>query len=107
MAAHIRKAYPRDEVTVAVAEDSESDTQTHRLLRRGIPFGGSFGAAVGGGIHDPRGLLFQCYQRSIEDQFEFVQSQWVNNPRSGSYPVAGSPGGGFGGPMIGAMRLLM
>jgi uncharacterized protein len=28
-------------------------------------------------------------------------------PKSGSYPVAGSPGGGFGGPMTGAMRSLM
>ena len=91
MAAHIRKAYPRDEVTVAIAEDSESDTQTHRLLRRGIPFGGSFGAAVGGKNHDPRGLLFQCYQRSIEDQFEFVQNNWVNNP---NFPpsAVGAPG---------------
>lgn len=28
-------------------------------------------------------------------------------PKSGSYPVAGSPWGGFGGPMTGAMRSLM
>lgn len=91
MASHIRKAYPRDEVTVTVADDSESDTQTHRLLRRGIPFGNSFGAAVGGGNHDARGLLFQCYQRSIKDQFEFVQSKWVNNP---NFPpsTVGAPG---------------
>jgi hypothetical protein len=27
-----------------------------------------------------RGLLFICYVRSIEQQFEFVQQQWVNNP---------------------------
>jgi HicB family len=31
----------------------------------------------------------------------------VNQPKSGSYPVAGSPTAGFGGPMTGAMRSLM
>jgi hypothetical protein len=29
------------------------------------------------------------------------------HPRSGSYPVAGSPCAGFGGPMTGAIRSLM
>jgi hypothetical protein len=31
----------------------------------------------------------------------------INQPRSGSYPVAGSPCAGFGGPMTGAIRSLM
>ncbi|MCP5289679.1 MAG: hypothetical protein H6931_11265 [Burkholderiaceae bacterium] len=31
----------------------------------------------------------------------------VLHPKSGSYPVAGSRGGGLGGPMTGAMRSLM
>lgn len=80
LAAHIRKAYPRDEVTPAGApEDSESSTQTRRLLRRGIPYGLPFVP------HDPtsaqgdRGLLFFCYQNDIENHFEFVQRFWVNN----------------------------
>ena len=30
---------------------------------------------------------------------------WLQ-PKSGSYPVAGSAAGGFGGPMTGAMRSL-
>ena len=47
-AAHIRKAYPRNEITPAgqseptefdQREASEADTQTHRIIRRGIPFG--------------------------------------------------------------------
>jgi len=29
------------------------------------------------------------------------------HPKSGSYPVAGSAAGGFGGPMTGAIRSLM
>lgn len=92
LAAHIRKAYPRDEITPAGPANSESDTQTRRLLRRGIPFGNSFGAATGGAASDPRGLVFQCYQRSIEDQFEFVQSAWVNNPGFPPGAVGGNPG---------------
>ncbi len=81
---HIRKAYPRDEeLFPGGGGTSESNTQTHRLLRRGIPFGPSLGAAVGGGAsptfpHD-RGLLFLCYQTDLERQFEFVQTQWINN----------------------------
>ena len=92
MASHIRKAYPRDELTPAGKGDSEANTQTHRLLRRGIPFGGSFGASVGGLAGDPRGLVFQCYQRSIQDQFEFVQAAWVNNTTFPPGANGGVPG---------------
>jgi Dyp-type peroxidase family len=77
--AHIRKAYPRDE-----NPPGELDAQTHRILRRGIAFGTSYrqGAPIGSPAHaaQDRGLLFACYQASIEDQFEFIQSTWVNNP---------------------------
>jgi Dyp-type peroxidase family len=81
LGAHIRKTYPRDQPTPTGAE---ADTQTHRLLRRGIPYGQSFrpGAARSSpqGPTADRGLLFLCYQSDIERQFEFVQSQWVNDP---------------------------
>jgi Dyp-type peroxidase family len=87
LAAHIRKAYPRDGQTVANAADSESDTQTHRLLRRGIPFGNSYGAFPGGEASDPRGLLFMCYQTDLERQFEFVQAKWVNEPEFPQFPT--------------------
>ena len=100
LAAHIRKAYPRNQIpdqeapkagvapvkVGAISEaEAENRTQTHRLLRRGIPFGGSLGAAKGGGVDDPRGLLFFAYQSDINLQFEFVQSAWVNEP---NFPVA-------------------
>jgi Dyp-type peroxidase family len=80
-AAHIRKSYPRD----------EAESQTHRLLRRGIPFGSP---------DDPeRGLLFFCYQTSIERQFEFVVRNWIDNPDfrrpgEGLDPIVGSAGAG-------------
>ena len=93
LGAHIRKAYPRDERTPPIRqEDSESATQTHRLLRRGIPFGTSFGAPTGGGANDPRGLLFLAYQSDIESQFEFVQRRWVNNATFPAFPRGLQPG---------------
>lgn len=95
LAAHIRKAYPRDHVPFKGGApssnkeqaDAESFTQTHRLLRRGIPFGTSLDAEVGGGSEVPRGLLFFAYQSDIERQFEFVQKSWVNEP---NFPETGA-----------------
>ncbi len=84
LAAHIRKTYPRDHPT---DDGGEADTQRHRLLRRGIPFGTSLAAdaaadsaAALAEFPDDRGLLFLCYQTSIARQFEHVQQQWVNDP---------------------------
>ena len=72
--------YPQTNGTIEPddSETSEEETQRHRILRRGIPFGGSFGAPKGGSAKEPRGLLFFCYQTTIENQFEFIQSQWLN-----------------------------
>ncbi len=106
-AGHIRKAYPRD--TTRDSKTDESSTQTHRLIRRGIPFGQPFEASsnsnqdefdigafvkqlidsilslLGLKSDEPapdgsRGLLFLAYQTSIERQFEFVTGTWVNDP---------------------------
>ena len=81
-AGHVRKAYPRDDVSGSPQEQrfpNEADTETHRLLRRGIPFGDPFDPTI---VPDDgnRGLLFLAYQTSIENQFEFVIKNWVNNP---------------------------
>ena len=38
-AGHIRKAYPRDDTSSTLPDTQEVTTQTHRILRRGIPFG--------------------------------------------------------------------
>lgn len=92
LAAHIRKAYPRDEQTLQNNCDSEPSTQTHRLLRRGIPFGASRGPGPGGLPTDPRGLLFFCYQKDIQKQFEFVQSSWVNDATFPPFPKGVTPG---------------
>lgn len=88
--AHIRKMNPRDN---AVFHD-----RTHRLLRRGIPFGPPLPEGAPADEVE-RGLLFNAFMASIEDQFEFMQGSWASNPRSlpatptaadGPDPVAGA-----------------
>ena len=99
-AGHIRKTYPRDDQFDGFGEDesplNEVSTQTHRLLRRGIPFGDPYRPLDEPGFKDSgdRGLLFLAYQTSIVDQFEFVTKFWVNNPDfkeagSGHDPILG------------------
>jgi Dyp-type peroxidase family len=81
-AAHVRRAYPRDAATSAL---TEANIETHRLLRRSIPYGTATGEC---------GLLFLAYQTSIERQFEFITRAWLNNPHlhdtdDGHDPIAG------------------
>jgi Dyp-type peroxidase family len=84
-AAHIRKAYPRDDTP------SKAEVQRHRIIRRGIPFGPEVepGETV---TRHSRGLMFVCYQTSIERQFEFIQRSYSNNPDFVSGKTR--PGGG-------------
>jgi len=69
--AHIRKMYPRD---------TRFDDDRRRILRRGIPFGRPFDPAAGRGrgVDAHRGLLFNVFMASIEEQFEFLQTAWAN-----------------------------
>lgn len=87
-AAHIRKAYPRSETPPGMAE-----SERHRILRRGITYGTEFQPMENpypdsGNPPDEqdRGLLFACYQASIERGFEFIQTQWANQE---DFPQAG------------------
>lgn len=81
-AGHIRKVYPRNQ-----QPPGEHNAERRRILRRGVAFGESFdpmapaGSPAAGDATFPydRGLLFLCYQRSINDQFEFLMNAWVNN----------------------------
>ena len=78
-AGHIRKAYPRDDTSTTLPDTSEVTTQTHRILRRGIPFGEPL-RQIPFFDFGERGLIFLAYQTSIVEQFEFILKQWVNNP---------------------------
>ena len=73
--AHIRKSNPR----------SSAADKTHTMARRGIPFGLRNVDTVIDPAHEQMpesgvGLLFMSYQKSIENQFEFIQQTWVNDP---------------------------
>jgi Dyp-type peroxidase family len=73
-AAHIRKVYPRDD-----APGGEAEAQRHRIIRAGIAFGPEVAPGEATTRHS-RGLMFVCYQASIERQFEFIQQRYANNP---------------------------
>jgi deferrochelatase/peroxidase EfeB len=65
----------------------------HRIIRRGMPYGSSYDS------DDPytgndRGLIFIAFNARIEDQFEFIQKQWLSGGRpfrigDDAEPVAG------------------
>jgi Dyp-type peroxidase family len=87
---HIRKVNPRD---------TDDDTNSHRILRRGIPYGPWWKKGVRADRNEDRGLLFICYQRDIAQQFEYLQSKWASREtfphdprdlvRPGPDPIAG------------------
>jgi Dyp-type peroxidase family len=75
-AAHIRKAYPRDDT------GNEVDVQHHRIRRDGIPYGPEVDEdteQITTAVGNERGLTFVAYMTSIQNQFEFIQTAWVNN----------------------------
>lgn len=75
---HIRKVNPRDDGRSDEGPDSNiADTRTHRILRRGIPYGDPW--AINPKPDADRGLLFICYQRDLDQQFEYIQRVWSNN----------------------------
>lgn len=113
---HVRKAYPRDDESTSNPPNipptllNETTTQTHRMLRRGIPYGKASDSTPAhpnpdsrdrrpprtSGLEDDRGLIFAAYETSLVDQFEFVTRAWVNNPNfkeSSTPPDATEPGG--------------
>ena len=60
--AHIRRTNPRDAL-----DPHGRLSRRHRIIRRGMP------------LEDEDGLMFACYQASIERQFEFVQELWCGD----------------------------
>lgn len=84
--AHIRKVNPRDDETDpadgTTAANAHAAVLVRRIMRAGIAFGHEVSPteAVTRTTTEDRGLLFVCYQASIHEQFEFVQTAWANNP---------------------------
>ena len=76
LAGHIRKVNTRDSASDTGAALS---TVSRRILRVGLPYG----PPIKDNYTDDgasRGLLFLSIQASIENQFEFLQARWMNDP---------------------------
>jgi Dyp-type peroxidase family len=75
--AHIRKVNPRDLPTDQGGADR---TLTFQVLRRGIAWGPQYPATSAQQDADDgqRGLLFVSYQTSVGEQFETLNSAWMN-----------------------------
>jgi Dyp-type peroxidase family len=85
-AAHIRRANPRDSMAENPGDESLKTSNRHRLMRRGIPYGEQLVKDTVLGLNDDgksRGLHFFALNANIKRQFEFVQQQWLNNPKFG------------------------
>jgi deferrochelatase/peroxidase EfeB len=75
--AHMRRINPRGQPVTGQGVPGGSNN-THRLIRRGMPYGP---------VYDPtkpydgieRGLLGYFINSSIENQYEFVMGHWVND----------------------------
>ena len=75
--AHIRRVNPRGSPVAGQGLPGGSNN-SHRLIRRGLPYGP---------IYDPskpddgieRGMLFHFINANIENQYEFVMRRWVND----------------------------
>lgn len=80
--AHIRRTNPRDAFEENKAKLSSKLTNKHRILRRGR----SYGEGINAGPENYNtkgevGLHFICLNANIENQFEFIQRTWSNNPK--------------------------
>jgi deferrochelatase/peroxidase EfeB len=75
--AHMRRINPRGQPVTGQGQPGGSNN-THRLIRRGMPYGPTYDPTQPyDGIE--RGLLGYFINSNIENQYEFVLGHWVNN----------------------------
>jgi deferrochelatase/peroxidase EfeB len=75
--AHMRRINPRGQPVTGQGEPGGSNN-THRLIRRGMPYGPAYDPTQPyDGVE--RGLLGYFINSSIENQYEFVLGNWVND----------------------------
>lgn len=80
---HIRKANPREEMIDKYKGDKNGRIGRHLIFRRGFLF------VENDENNDVRsGLQFVCFQRNIDNGFEFIKKNWLNN-KNFPIPFAG------------------
>jgi Dyp-type peroxidase family len=93
MGSHIRRMNPRDGLT----DHGDTLVRTHRIVRRGLPYGTWLDDQATADDGQERGVAFMAINASIKYQFEFLQSQWLHNgefaglARGDVDPFAGEP----------------
>ncbi|MBW0478020.1 hypothetical protein O181_017735 [Austropuccinia psidii MF-1] len=90
-AAHVRKTNPRAGIEGA---DRNTAVNPHLIVRSGIPYGPELTEQEKQSkktIHE-RGLLFVCYQSSIEAGFQRIQKFWSNDTTFPPNPLKVNPG---------------
>jgi Dyp-type peroxidase family len=94
--AHIRKSNPRGASPGGLVFD-----KSVQMARRGITYGSRLQDPDSKELidkpNDGVGLLFMSYQASIEHQFQFMQTKWVNNEQFPHANVGVDPVIGQGG----------
>ena len=88
---HIRRLNPRDADVAGVV-------RIHRMIRRGTAYGPPLPEGVLEDDGTDRGLMFAFVGANIGRQFEFVQSEWMNDSAffggtSGVDPISGAGDG--------------
>jgi len=82
LGAHIRRTNPRD--ALGWEGDGRMSVR-HRIIRRGMPYGPFLPLREGEEDHgltddgEDRGLIFICFNASLDRQFELIQRQWCND----------------------------
>jgi Dyp-type peroxidase family len=74
--AHVRRANPRDDP----AGPRIAQVRRHRIIRRAVPYGPWL--PDGQRDEEERGVMFGVICADLENQFEYVQLNWINAPIS-------------------------
>ncbi|KIK62637.1 hypothetical protein GYMLUDRAFT_506542 [Collybiopsis luxurians FD-317 M1] len=82
-AAHTQKSYPRNNLP---------GSNDHLFRRASIPYGAELDASETSTTKNDRGLLFVCYQSSIERGFKYTQQRFTNPNFPSANLQADSPG---------------
>ncbi|MBG0810345.1 Dyp-type peroxidase [Methylosinus sp. H3A] len=88
---HVRRANPRDASVAGIG-------RIHRMIRRGTSYGPPLPEGVVEDDGVDRGLMFAFIGASLGRQFEFVQSEWINDggfigARDAKDPISGANDG--------------